>query len=117
MRPLASWTSFQVQPFCCEDRRGVARDVLVARQGEARQGRGRAVRVVAGHGDGSLSLVGRDGRAARVDAAGVGDDDLVADGRHGRRVVVGRQQADVAHRVLRRAVVAGRPRRRSPAPG
>src|SRR5262249_8435870 len=88
-----------------EDGRGVARDVLVARQGEAGQGRGGAVRVVAGHAGGSLALAGLDARTARVDAASVGDDDLLADGRYGRRVVVGRQQADVADRVLRRAVV------------
>ena len=54
---------------------------------------------------GALALVERELGAARVDAAGVGDDDLVADRRHGRRVVVGRQQADVAHRLLRVAVV------------
>src|SRR6185437_840972 len=89
-----------------EDGRGVARGVQVAREGEPGQRRGRAVRVVAGHRDGPRSLGGRDAGAAGVDAAGVGDDDLVADGGHVRRVVIRWQQADVAHRLLRRAVVA-----------
>src|SRR6476646_9920784 len=45
----------------------VARDVNVARKGEPRQRCGGAVRVVAAHRYRSLSLVGRYGRAARVD--------------------------------------------------
>ena len=63
------------------------------------------MRAVTDRDRGALALVEGEVRAARVDAAGVGDDDLVADGRDVRRVVVRRQQADVADRLLRRAVV------------
>ena len=88
-----------------KDRIGVPGDVPVARKGEAGEGGGGAVRAVTHRDNGALTLVERERRAARVDAAGVGDDDLVADGRHGRRVVVRRQQADVVHRLPRVAVI------------
>ena len=92
-------------PVLSEHCAGVAGDVLVARKGEPGQRAGGAVRAVT-HGEhGARTLVERELGAACVDAAGVGDDDLVADGGHGGRVVVRRQQADVVHRRLRVAVI------------
>ncbi|KDN82231.1 hypothetical protein KCH_59400 [Kitasatospora cheerisanensis KCTC 2395] len=73
---------------------GLLPDHLVAGQGEAHHAGGGVVGGVAGRG----------GRAERVDAAGVGDQDLVAGGGDLRREVVGGQQADVARRLLRARV-------------
>src|SRR6185369_475623 len=89
-----------------EDGAGVLGNVLVARKREASQRCGGAVRVVAGHGNGSLSLVRRDAGTPCVNAAGVGDDDRTTDSGEGRGVVVRWQQAHVADRLLRLAVVA-----------
>src|SRR5262249_4876129 len=88
-----------------EDRVGVLGDLLVAGKREAGQRAGGAVRAVTHRGRGARAATEGEVGAARVDAAGVGDDDLLTDGRDRLRVVVRRQQADEAHRLLRVAVV------------